>query len=154
VPSKSKAIPYHSASNGPLEGWHRSLNAAKFVIVQYPGSNYYQMFYSASELVSRKTSRPHQQNRSTLCLSGYLETFTNSSVLADSQILVENFCERMRGLRPTTTAHHIKPSMLILKDRYTFSHVLLRTDAVKSPLQTTYSTLYQVNKRLIDFHQN
>jgi hypothetical protein len=57
----------------------------------------------------------------------------------------------MRELRQTPTAHHLKPSMFILKDLYTCFHVFLRTDVVKSLLQPPYTGPYQVVKRLNDF---
>jgi hypothetical protein len=89
----------------------------------------------APETVSRKTSRPQQQNYSSRPLSLSGEFFENVNIPADLQIFEENFREHMQELRPTSTAHHIKPSMFILKDLYTSSHAFLRTDAVKSPLQ-------------------
>jgi cleavage and polyadenylation specificity factor subunit 1 len=75
------------------------------------------------------------------------EFFVNENMPANPQIFMEKFREHMRELRPTPAAHHIKPSMFNLKDLYTCSHVFLRTDAVKSPLQPQYSGPYEVIKR-------
>jgi cleavage and polyadenylation specificity factor subunit 1 len=74
------------------------------------------------------------------------EFFVNENTPADPQIFMEKFREDMRELRPTPTAHHIKPSMFILKVLYTCTHVFLRTDVVKSPLQPPYSGPYEVVK--------
>jgi cleavage and polyadenylation specificity factor subunit 1 len=76
------------------------------------------------------------------------EFFANENMPADLQIFVEKFREHMRELRPTPMARNIKPSMFILKDLYTYSHVFLKTDAVKLPLQPPYSGPYEVVKRL------
>lgn len=78
------------------------------------------------------------------------EFFSNEEKSADPQIFVEKFRIHMRKLRPTITAHHIKPSMFILKDMYTCSHVVLRKDAVKQPLEAPYTGPYKVVRRLND----
>jgi hypothetical protein len=59
------------------------------------------------------------------------EFVENEYIPADPQ----RFVEKKRHLRPKSTAHHIKPRIFILKDLYTSSHVFLRTNAMKSPLQ-------------------
>jgi hypothetical protein len=79
------------------------------------------------------------------------EFFANENMPDDQQIFAEKFHEHMWELRPMPVAHHIKPRIIILKDLYTCSHVSLRTDGVKSPLQPLYTGPYEVVKRLISY---
>jgi hypothetical protein len=74
--------------------------------------------------------------------------FREQNIPADSQIFVDKFLENMRELRPTPAAPHIKSCIFILKNLYTCSHVFLRTDAVKSPLQPPYTGPYEFVKKL------
>jgi transposase InsO family protein len=62
------ATTYHPASNGLIE----RLKQPSYVIVQCPGSNYYQRFY----LVAECAPRPQHQNYSTVRLSEYLQIFS------------------------------------------------------------------------------
>jgi hypothetical protein len=80
-----------------------------------------------------------------------IEYFAKENMPADTQIFAEKFREHMRELRRTPLAHHIRPSMFSLKDLYTYLHVFLRTNVVKSPLQPRRTGLYKVVKRLSNF---
>ncbi|XP_014605486.1 PREDICTED: uncharacterized protein LOC106787562 [Polistes canadensis] len=80
-----------------------------------------------------------------LCIPG--EFFINNDSAANPQIFVEKHREYMRGLRPTSTAHHIKSRIFIPKNLYTCSHVFIRSDHVKAPLEQPYRGLYKITRR-------
>ncbi|XP_015185820.1 PREDICTED: uncharacterized protein LOC107071375 [Polistes dominula] len=54
------------------------------------------------------------------------------------------------GIRPTPTAHHSKAKVFILKDLNTCTHVWLRCDHVKAPLEVPYQGPYKVIDRISD----
>ncbi|KAK2575246.1 hypothetical protein KPH14_012761 [Odynerus spinipes] len=62
----------------------------------------------------------------------------------------KKFREYMRGVRPSPTAHHNKARMFLQKNIYDCSHVHLRNDTIKPPLEPPYSGPYKVIKRLDD----
>ncbi|XP_043275207.1 uncharacterized protein [Venturia canescens] len=63
------------------------------------------------------------------------EFFVTADYGGSPQIFVEKHCELMRGLRPTPMAHHVKSKMFVSKDLHTCSHVFIRCDHVKAPLE-------------------
>ncbi|KAL7724787.1 hypothetical protein ACLKA6_000423 [Drosophila palustris] len=60
------------------------------------------------------------------------------------------FREHMRMIRPVPAAHHSQKSMFIHKNQADCSHVFLRTDAVRQPLEPPYTGPYKVVKRSTD----
>ncbi|KAL7724461.1 hypothetical protein ACLKA6_004008 [Drosophila palustris] len=60
------------------------------------------------------------------------------------------FREHMRMIRPVPAAHHSQRSMFIHKNLADCSHVFLRTDAVRQPLEPPYTGPYKVVKRSTD----
>lgn len=68
----------------------------------------------------------------------------------NSEIFVESLREHMRRVRSTATVHHNKPRAFILKNLYTCSHVFVRVDAVKKPLDCPYEGPYKVISRPSD----
>ncbi|XP_015124483.1 uncharacterized protein LOC107046387 [Diachasma alloeum] len=79
------------------------------------------------------------------------EFFVSEDMPADPQIFLEQFREHIRAMRPTTTAHHTRSRIFILKNLYSCSYVFLRIDAVKRPLEPPYSEPYEVLERLDDY---
>jgi cleavage and polyadenylation specificity factor subunit 1 len=144
--------PYHSASNELIERWHRSLKAA---IMCHRSMPWIELLPTV--LLGLRTCIEEDIKASAaellygMPLGMHGELFANNNMPADLQIFGDKFREHMRELRLTPAAHHIKSNMFILKDLYTCSHVFLRTDAMKSPLQPPYTGPYQVVKRLGEF---
>jgi len=54
------------------------------------------------------------------------------------QMFVEKFRKHMRAVGPVSTAHHIKPKPFIYKDLETSSHVFVRVDKPRKPLDQLY----------------
>ncbi|XP_066596932.1 uncharacterized protein [Prorops nasuta] len=84
----------------------------------------------------------------TLRLPG--EFFINQELPMEPQIFLEKFRLHMRGLRPTPTAHHSKTKIFLLKGLKDCTHIFLRNDAVKKPLEPPFSGPFKVIKRLDD----
>lgn len=78
------------------------------------------------------------------------EFFLNEDLPSDPQTFVEKHRETIRQFRPTPTAHHSKKKIFVLPDLYKCTHVFLRCDAVKKPLEQPYSGPYPVVKRITD----
>ncbi|KAG7191211.1 hypothetical protein KM043_013186 [Ampulex compressa] len=78
------------------------------------------------------------------------EFFISQDMPADPQSFLEKFREHMREVRPSPTAHHNKARMFLQRNFYNCSHVHLRNDPVKPPLEPPYSGLHKVIKRLDD----
>jgi hypothetical protein len=78
------------------------------------------------------------------------EFFLDEDLPSDPQMFIEPFREHMRELRSSPTAHHRKIVPFVHKDLHTCSHVFLREDAVKKPLQQPYSGPHLVVARPSD----
>jgi len=63
-------------------------------------------------------------------------------------MFVEKFREHMRAVRPVSTAHHIKPKPFIYKDLETRSHVFVRVDKPRKPLDQPYEGPFPIIKKL------
>ncbi|XP_015121271.1 uncharacterized protein LOC107044038 [Diachasma alloeum] len=72
----------------------------------------------------------------------------SDSVPAEPNFFLENFREHMRRVRPTTTAHHTTARFFMLKDLYECSHVFVRVDTVKKPLNPPYTGPHEVVTRV------
>lgn len=143
--------PYHPASNGMVERWHRSLKAALMchstpwldilptVLLGLRTSFKEDIQASAAELLYGSPLR----------IPG--EFFFDEDNKPNPQIFIEKFREHMREIRPKATSHHIKSSFFTLKDLYTCSHVFVRTDAVKAPLQAPYTGPHRIVKKLDNY---
>lgn len=149
--NRIRTTPYHPSSNGLIERWHRTLKTALMCNRQVPWID-----LLPTVLLGLRTAYKEDIGAScaemvygtTLRVPG--EFFVSQDLPAEPQIFLEKFREHMRGLRPTPTAHHNKARMFIQKDIYNCSHVHLRNDAVKPPLERPYSGPHEVVKRLDD----
>ncbi|XP_066600154.1 uncharacterized protein [Prorops nasuta] len=76
--------------------------------------------------------------------------FLTTEQQADPRMFIDKHRELMQALRPTPTAHHNQAKMFILKDLQTCSHVFIRADHTRRPLEPPYMGPYKIINRLSD----
>ncbi|XP_025997554.2 uncharacterized protein LOC113005865 [Solenopsis invicta] len=139
---------YHSASNGMIERWHRSLKAA---LMCHGTENWVNTLPTV--LLGLRThvhldtmAFPAEFVYGTvLRVPG--EFFLQDDFTPDPQIFISEFCEFMRQIKPVPVTHHHKKRAFFFKELNACSHVFLCTDAVKKPLERPYSEPFRIIKR-------
>lgn len=142
---------YHPSANGIIERWHRTMKAA---IMCHNAPNWVEVLPAV--LLGLRThvrsdtgvSPAEFTYGTTLRVPG--EFFTQEDFTPDPQIFVEDFRQFMRQIKPVLTAHHLKKRPFYFKDLYSCSHVFIRTDAVKRPLERPYSGPFKIFERTSD----
>lgn len=147
---KIRTTTYHPQSNGLVERFHRTLKAA-LMCSPKPWIE----ILSTVMLGLRTSFKEDLQASPAEILYGTSlripgEFFISEELQPDPQPFLEKHREFVRGLRPTPTAHHIKSRVFILKDLYTSSHVFVRCDHVKAPLEAPYTGPFKVIERISD----
>lgn len=91
---------------------------------------------------------------SELLYGGVLRLPNEYFTISENTVEPSEFLQKLRKyfnlLRPTPVSHHSKNKMFVLKNLDDCSHVFLRTDAVRQPLETPYTGPYEVIQRLSD----
>lgn len=125
-----------------IERFHRSLKA---VIRSHADVNWIKILPTvllglrASLKEDIKTSAAELVYGTPLRLSA--EFFTDEDPSPDPQIFVEHLRQHMHKVRASPSAHHIKSKAFALKVLYSCSHVFVRVDAVKKPLDQPYKDI-------------
>ncbi|CAB0020557.1 unnamed protein product [Nesidiocoris tenuis] len=76
-----------------------------------------------------------------------VDSLENSNHLETVSSFIENLCSQLREMRPVPFKHHSTKKVYFHKDLRTSSHVFVRRDAVRRPLQPTYDDPYRVVSR-------
>jgi hypothetical protein len=140
---------FHPTANGIIERFHRQLKAAircrqndkwteelPFVLLGIRNSHKEDINSSVAEQVYGQTLR----------LPG--EFFSNGEETSvESSDFVARLRKQMQSLRPVPTQRHGNHSTFVHKDLSTCSHVFVRHDAIRRPLQAPYDGPYQVLNR-------
>lgn len=142
---------YHPPANGLVERWHRTMKAA---IMCHQNPHWTKVLPTV--LLGLRTCYKEELKASpaeflygsTLRIPG--EFFTHEDPPGDPNFFLEDFRVHMRNVKPVPAAHHCKQKTFCYKDLYTCSHVFLRVDGVKRPLEQPYSGPHEVVKRLKD----
>lgn len=84
----------------------------------------------------------------TLRLPG--EYFNNEDISTEPQIFVDKLRRHMQDVKSQPTAHHCRRTPFTHKTLYTSTHVFIRVDSTKKPLDQPYEGLFQVLDRPSD----
>lgn len=140
---------YHPQANGILERWHRTLKTS---LKCHLTENWTEKLPTV--LLGLRTSIIPDINMSpaelvygeNIKLAG--DFFTDSNAQPqDLPTFVYNLKETIRTLKPVPAQNHSKRSVFIHPELQNSSHVFVRVDAVKKPLQPTYDGPFRVLRR-------
>jgi hypothetical protein len=152
--TKTRTTPYHPQSNGMIERWHRSLkNALRARLIT--ASTTWTQELPTVLLGLRAALRTDTAVSAAELTYGYNLRLPGEFFNASTQIptmdytYVEKLRETIEICKPIeVTSHHSNNKhMFVHKDLNTCTHVFVRTDAVKKPLQSPYEGPYQVIDR-------
>lgn len=150
--TRIRTSPYHPASNGLVERWHRSLKSA---LMCHEDTNWIEALPTV--LIGLRTTYKEDIKASAaemlygtnLAIPG--EFFVDQDIASDPQVFVQKHREVMRKFRSSATSnHHTNLKLFIPPDLQKCSHVFLRCDAVKKPLEQPYTGPHPVLKRIND----
>lgn len=96
-----------------------------------------------------KTSAAEMVYGTTLRVPG--EYFADEEPMGCPEMFVQKLRERMRQMRETPTAHHIKQRIFRHKELEDCTHVFVRVDRPRRPLEQPYEGPFPVIQRLTDF---
>lgn len=142
---------YHPQSNGIIERWHRTVKAA--IMCQQTDSWVEKL---PTVLLGLRTAHKDDIDASpaemlygqTLRLPGELLDDSTPAPRPNNETeFVRNFRERMRKLRPTSTAHHSAEKPFVHTALTDCTHVFLRNDKVRAPLTPPFDGPYRVLDR-------
>lgn len=144
-----RTSPYHPQANGMVERFHRTLKDA---LTAHESPNWTTRLPLVL-LALRSTIKPDMDASpaelvygTTLRLPG--ELFHAAPPTTPSPDFIVALRESMAQLRPTPgTNHHTRRSIFVPKNLSDVSHVFLRVDAVKPPLQPRFEGPYAVLER-------
>lgn len=84
----------------------------------------------------------------TLTIPG--EFVSNDNFSPDPQAFIEDFRVFMRECKPVPVAHKFKKRIFYFKDLATCTHVFLRNDAVRQPLERPYTGPHEIVQHVSD----
>lgn len=126
---------YHSAANGMIERWHRTLKAA---IMCHSGEKWTQSLSAVllglrTSVLDIGASPAEYLYATTLRIPG--EFVLPEEFRANPQIFLEEFREHIRLVKPIPVAHKHKRKIFVYKDMNTCSHVFLRSPPIKKVIR-------------------
>ncbi|UYV65051.1 hypothetical protein LAZ67_3002925 [Cordylochernes scorpioides] len=143
---------YHPQSNGKIERFHRTLKTAisshnyirwterlPSALLGLRSSKYGSSDFSIAQMVFGKTIR----------LPG--EFSQDSQQTGDREDLIKTLQKDMSSLQPMKSRINRNPNVFIHKDLQSCSHVFIRKDRVKKPLEPAYEDPFKVLKRTVKY---
>lgn len=140
---------YHPSANGMVERFHRQLKAA---IMCHDNADWYEVLPWV--LLGIRTAWKEDISSSTAELvygealrlpSDFLQP--TAHVLTDTTDFLSRLRSHFKNLNPTAAGHHGSKKIFVHKALSETSHVFLRQDFVRKPLQPPYAGPFRVLKR-------
>ena len=141
-----RTTPYHPASNGMIERWHRVLKTA---IMCHTEKEWMRVLSTvllglrAHVRADTDASPAEFLFGTTIRLPG--EFFLPEDFTPNPRIFLEEFRERMRLVKPVPVTRHDKKRPFFFKELKTCTHVFMRNVAKKS-LERPYTGPYKIVK--------
>ncbi|XP_037931442.1 uncharacterized protein LOC119666234 [Teleopsis dalmanni] len=140
---------YHPEPNGLIERFHRTLKTALMARAQH---TWIQLLPSvllglrSSVKEDINTSAAEMVYGTTLHLPG--EFFVETQRPPDEQKFLKTLCEHIRQFKPTPTSNHSNRSVFVHKTLDSASHIFIKTDHLRKPLEPPYTAPYKIIKRI------
>ncbi|XP_018361220.1 PREDICTED: uncharacterized protein LOC108759969, partial [Trachymyrmex cornetzi] len=146
---KTRTSPYHPASNGIVERWHRTLKTA--ITCHEDGRQWLDLLPTV--LLGLRTSLKEDLKCSPaelvygvpLRIPG--EFLENLDPTEDSETFIIALRKRMRQLCPQPTQHHGRRTPFRQQQLEQATHVFVRVDGIRKPLQHPYTGPHEVIRR-------
>lgn len=147
---KFRTTTYHPQSNGMVERWHRTLKTSikchadphwihKLPIIL--------LGLRSVILPNLKTSVAEMVYGTNIRLPYHFFHKTDKNPTKDPFTFVEKLKRHMDDLQPVPSSNHHKQKIFIFKELKDCSHVFVRKDGYKKPLQPCYDGPYEVISR-------
>lgn len=145
-----RSTPYHPASNGIIERWHRTFKAALMCHATREWTRVLPtvLLGLRSNVLDCGSSPAEFLYGTTIRIPG--EFVVNDDFSPDPQVFLEEFRELMRRVKPIPVEHRHKNRAFVFKDLYTCSHVFLRAGHIKKSLEPPYSGPHRIIERNSD----
>ncbi|EFA07205.2 Retrovirus-related Pol polyprotein from transposon 297-like Protein [Tribolium castaneum] len=136
---RARCTPYHPATNGKIERWHRTLKTA---IKAHASPNWTE--HLPTVLLGLRTvirddtpvSASEMVYGSTIRLPG--EFFQDSTNTIDPATFVGQLKANIANVRPASAPHHDNRQIFVPQNLDTCTHVFVRRDAVRKPFDPPY----------------
>ncbi|XP_031340905.1 uncharacterized protein LOC116169013 [Photinus pyralis] len=146
---RCRTTAYRPQSNGLIERWHRSMKAA---IMCHNSTNWFELLPTI--LLGLRTSFKEdlQCSPAELTYGTQLRIpgeffFDGEYPSVDPVTFVDRLRDQMREIRPCPIARRGKTAVFVHPELQKCTHVFLRVDAVRKPLQQPYTGPHEVIKR-------
>lgn len=145
---------YHPESNGMVERWHRTLKSAIKCHASNRWTEILPIVLLGLRVALRKdfnSSSAEMTYGTTLRLPG---AFYLPPTHIDPHTYVGKLCRDMENIRPPAATRHISTKQIFVSPALpNCTHVYVRHDAVKTPLQPPYDGPYKVISRATNFYR-